>query len=262
ESAKKGLAAVTGGMLKTGLKEWGVEFAEENVTSLTQILTDVVMDVKSKDAKDRLSTYISKEMPELAASTWVSGVVGGGRTVAEASTAPTAPEGVTTPEGLEVLPEGIERIEKTVERGKPKGRPVTQQIPVVPKAEQVIEEGKLGGADAGRVPRKTLKQLEEEAIERGDVEPLVPGEVVKEKPPEFVPKKKAKELEKKRAAVKLKIKQPPTPQEKALEGGEMEKAPFVEKEPLVPVKFDIHAKEHPKGTADKVVKNLEKKSQE
>jgi len=110
EAAEKGLLAVTGGMLKTGMKEWGVEFAEENITSLSQILTDVAMGIGEEDAKKRLSTYLTDEMPELAAATWTSGFLGAGRKAAEIKKAPELKP--------EIREEAVEEVkEKMLEEG-------------------------------------------------------------------------------------------------------------------------------------------------
>ena len=116
EVAEKGLKSTIAGVFKTGAKEWGVEFAEENVTSLTQILTDVVLDVEADNAKERLKTYLTNEMPELAAATWTGGVVGATRKGVEAirakkAVAPTdTPVKPIEPKKVEPTPEVVEPI--------------------------------------------------------------------------------------------------------------------------------------------------------
>ncbi len=195
-------------VVRTILKEKGKDFFKEvSEEGLQKFITDVGTEIGKRTeglSEKEVGQFllesgknVIEEMRSAAGPMGVLTFLGiSGKTAAESVSRikkETTVETETTPEGVEVLPGGKERIEKTVERGKPQGRAVTQQIPVVPKEEQVVEEGKLGGADAGRVPRKPLEQLEKEAIERGDVEPLVEGDVVIEKPPEFVPKAKADE---------------------------------------------------------------------
>lgn len=55
------------------LKGWGIEFTDENITEISNLITDNVTGAReSKGIQKEISDYVTTTMPELAAATWVS----------------------------------------------------------------------------------------------------------------------------------------------------------------------------------------------
>jgi N12 class adenine-specific DNA methylase len=128
EVAKKSLLTMTKAITVSALKGWGVEFADENVTQIAELITDKVTGIDKDPAGlgERIKRYITTDMPELAAVT----ITGGMMTTAE--------------KGLEYLPKNKKDNAAT----KPIVEPLAVEKPVeAPIAPPTVEkvQNDLGG---------------------------------------------------------------------------------------------------------------------
>ena len=198
--AKEGMRTVIGNMFKNFGKEWGVEFTEENITSITQIYTDIATGIDEDDAKKRLKTYITNEVPELLGATWVGGAAGVVRTGVESRVLqPESIETEVTPEGLEILPGGKERIEGRIEaekaKEKAKEKPTTK-VPVVEKLPEFepVKGEKKGGPTIFRA--KGFKSIPEIDVDKAG--PIEYNKIKEQLPSEQVQPRKQKPVEQER----------------------------------------------------------------